>query len=332
MKLLIIILLVCILTMTYDMYTRYSSMMYDLHTKCSSTIASVSHGRYIFIEPVWGLGNRLRTISGAFAAAKKLDAELIIIWKSNEHFPQHINKLFTNLKCEKEIPAYLKVNEIHHSGCELRTNLAHVERNIPCLIKSCMCEIQETEDERFKFYEYAKPSNHIINEIKTYCKDFMTDHTIGIHLRQGDIADARDNHFFGKWTDQKEKLVIKNASDLPCCSKSIMDQAGCPSNIQTIDERLDAIEKDSKYNYWIATDRIQCISIFEKKLAPSQIRYVGCFGKIPDLNSRDMRLALIDMYMLAMCSKFHGSYISSFSHEVGIISKGINKNQYNENK
>lgn len=292
-----------------------------------SKTSFVTSNNYIFIIPQWGLGNRLRTLSGAFAAAQKLDAELVVIWKPSDHFPQHINEIYENITYAPEIPDYLHVNEIGHSGeCELRqTPLQTIKDKLPCFIESCMCEINETDNERYSFYEYAKPSLFITNELKKYCKNFMSDKTIGIHLRQGDIADARDNHFFGQWTKQKDKLVIEKSSDLPCCNKDLMDQPGCPSNIQTIDERLESVEANPDHNYWIATDRIQCLPIFKEKLSPSKVRHIGCFGKIPDLDSRDMRLALIDMYMLALCTLFHGTAISSFSQEIDVIKRGVNK-------
>lgn len=298
-----------------------------LHTEIkirSLTLHKFVHNRYIFLIPQWGLGNRLRSLSGAFSVAKKLNAELIVIWNKSDHFPQHINEIFTNIKCTPELPTNMEIYEIQHQGaCELYSDVVHIDKNLPCKIESCMVNIKETEDLRFEFYEYAQPTYFIKQEIRKYCKQFMDEDTIGIHLRQGDIADARDNHFFGKWTDSK--IEITKSSDLPCCSDADEEDIGCPPNIQTIDTRLRDLNFTSKNKFWIATDRIQCIPMFKQKLSPCQIRYLGCFEHIPDLETRDMRLALIDMYMLALCESFHGTSISSFSNEISVLKKGLLK-------
>lgn len=286
------------------------------------TVKKIIHNKYIFLIPQWGLGNRLRSLSGAFSVAKKLNAELIVIWNKSDHFPQHINEIFTNIKCIAELPKDIEISEIQHTGaCELYSDLNHIDKNLPCKIESCMVNIKETEDSRYEFYEYARLTNFIKQEIRKYCKHFMDNDTIGIHLRQGDIADARDNHFFGKWTESKIKIT--KSSDLPCCSDADKEDIGCPSNIQTIDSRLKDLKFTSGNKFWIATDRIQCIPMFKEKLNPCELRYIGCFESIPDLETRDMRLALIDMYMLALCESFHGTSISSFTNEISVIKKGL---------
>ena len=63
--------------------------------------------------------------------------------------------------------------------------------------------------------------------------------------------------------------------------------------------------------------------MFKEKLNPCEVRYIGCFENIPDLETRDMRLALIDMYMLALCESFHGTSISSFTNEISVIKRGL---------
>jgi hypothetical protein len=273
----------------------------------------------IFVKPQWGLGNRLRTMSGAYAAAKRLNMECVIIWTQDSHFPQHIQELYTNLKVIHNTPPDL--NQLRHDGkCELYTNLDQIEKSVPCIIESCMCHVAETDTDRHLFYTFAKLSSFIMAELKLYCNNFLTQRTIGIHIRQGDIADVRDNNFFGKISDSK--VNIKDANQLVCCSRKTANDKQCPSNVEPIEDKLVHVKSlDANDKIWIATDRPTCLKHFES--LTNEVRYLGKFKDLPAMSGRDMRYALIDIYMLAMCTVFHGTGISSFTNEVPVIQKGI---------
>lgn len=285
------------------------------------------HVPTLYLRPQWGLGNRLRTMSGAFTVAKKMNARCLVLWDINDHFPQHIEELYSNIPLTTTLPDDIKTEAVHNA-CEWKSTLQDLKQKLPCLINSCLFEISDTEKDRHEFYSWAKLTPTVSNWVDTYGKELRTSEpTIGLHLRQGDIADARDNHFFGKWTEDKEKLVIKSESDLPCCSDANSDHPHCPSNIETIDKRLKAIENEtltSQTKIWVATDRTNCIQYFKEKLKPASVFYLGCLDvNKKDPTERDMRLALVDMYMLAKCNRFYGSYISSFTKEVEIINKAF---------
>lgn len=284
--------------------------------------------RTLYLRPQWGLGNRLRTMSGAFTVAKRMNVRCLVFWDINDHFPQHVEELYSNIPITTTLPPDIK-SENPQNACEWKSTLEQLEQKLPCLISSCMFEISDTEKDRHDFYTWAKLAPTVSKWIDKYCKALRTSgSTIGLHLRQGDITDARDNHFFGKWTEDKEKLVVKSESDLPCCSNANTDNPHCPSNIETIDKRLKALENETvsnKTKIWVATDRTNCIQDFKEKLKPASVLYLGCLDtqKKEDATERDMRLALVDMYMLAKCNRFYGSYISSFTKEVEIINRAL---------
>ena len=291
--------------------------------------AITPHEKTLFLKPQWGLGNRLRTMSGAFTVAKRLNARCLVLWEKNDHFPQHIEELYSNIPITTTLPHDIKTEKPGNSACEWRSTLQTLENKLPCLISSCMFEIKDTEKDRHEFYQWAQLTPTVSKWIDQYCNLLHTSSgsTIGLHLRQGDIADARDNHFFGQWTREKEKLVIQSESDLPCCSDTNRDSPTCPSNIETIDKRLEAIkneEIDHETKIWVATDRTNCIKAFEEKLKPASVVYLGSLDfNRKNATERDMRLALVDMYMLAKCNRFYGSYISSFTKEVEVIQKAF---------
>tara|TARA_Y100001936_G_scaffold247197_1_gene292564 strand:+ start:2112 stop:3053 length:942 start_codon:yes stop_codon:yes gene_type:complete len=297
-----------------------SLIIYLAHRFCFvSPNVRTPREKILFLKPEWGLGNRLRTMSGAFTVAKRLNARCLVVWETNEHFPQHISDLYSNIPITTTIPNHIKTE--NHDGCEWKSALQTLDDKLPCFVSSCMFQIHETENNRHEFYQWVQFTPAVSDLIDKYSDLLKTDgSTIGLHLRQGDIADARDNHFFGKWTLEN----VKSESDLPCCSDTNRDLPACPSNIETIDKRLKSIKKeeiDEKTKIWVATDRRNCIEKFEEKLKPASVIY--CNNE--NATERDMRVALVDMYMLAECNRFFGSYISSFTTEVEVIRKALNK-------
>ena len=268
----------------------------------------------LFVRPLWGLGNRLRTISGAFSAAYRLGCRCVIIWDIDPHCPQHVNELFSNIPTVSKAPTGVREFKLDRQ-CEFEHSLTTLERNLPCIVTACKFWTDEADRYRHEFYAWAKLVPSIQASLRRYSAGFITAHspTIGIHLRQGDIADAKDKH-----------SQFESVDALPCCLKE--DTPGCPPETVTVRSVTDKIRRRPQNRYWIATDRVQCIEELKTMLNPCDaIRYIGCFGdETIDLYNRDIRVALVDMYMLASCKLFYGSDdISSFSTEVHVIKRGL---------
>ena len=275
----------------------------------------------LFVRPQWGLGNRLRTMSGAFAAARQLDVDCIIVWQTDTHFPQVLSELYSNIPMTTIVPTSMR-KVVINDKCEYIASLQQLEQELPCLIEACAFTISETDVNRDGFYSWAKLVRSIKIEIEKYSEKFVTPRLKGIHLRQGDIADARDGNFFGAWNIKQ--IRINSADDLSCCTDDTTEVELCPSNVDTIDHRLRQIgSTDVNDSFWVATDRIRCIHEFQRRLAPATVRFIGYFTSHPNLTERDMRLAIIDMYMLSKCAILYTSQISSFSAEIAVIRKGL---------
>ena len=278
----------------------------------------------LILKPMWGLGNRLRTMSGAFTAAKRLNVRCFIFWEKNDHFPQDITELYSNIPITTRIPDNMKIEASGKGRCEWENTLENLENKLPCIISSCNFLIKDTDKYRHEFYQWVQLSPIVSKLIGQYSQ-LLDNKSIGIHLRQGDIADAKDDWFFGKWSGKPK--IVHSESDLVCCSNKNSNSHTCPSNIDTIDKRLMDIKNeniDSKTNIWIATDRKNCIKVFEEKLKPASVIHLGSL-KFNRKNStgRDMQNALVDMYMLAKCIRFYGSHISSFTDEVKVINRAF---------
>lgn len=281
----------------------------------------------LIVKPMWGLGNRLRTMSGAFTAAKRLNVRCLIFWEKNHHFPQDITELYSNIPIITTIPSDMKIEASGKGKCEWESTLETLENKLPCMISSCSFAINDTDEYRHEFYQWVQLAPMVSWWIGEY-SDLLhntTKKTLGLHLRQGDIADAKDNWFFGQWSGRPG--FVHSDSDLACCSDKNSNSPGCPSNIDTIDKRLMDIKNeniDSKTNIWVATDRKNCIEVFEEKLKPASVIHLGSlYLNRRNAKGRDMRKALVDMYMLAKCDHFYGSPISSFTDEVKVINRAF---------
>ncbi len=278
----------------------------------------------LILKPMWGLGNRLRTMSGAFTAAKRLNVRCLIFWEKNHHSPQDITELYSNIPITTRIPGDMKIEANGRGKCEWDSTLETLENKLPCVITSCNFVIKDTDKHRHEFYQWVQLAPMVSKWIGQYSQ-LLHNKSIGLHLRQGDITDAKDDWFFGKWSGKPK--FVHSESDLACCSNKNSNSHICPSNIETIDKRLMDIKNeniDSKTIIWVATDRKNCIKVFEEKLKPASVIHLGSLNyNRKNATGRDMRNALVDMYMLAKCNRFYGSSISSFTDEVKVINRAI---------
>lgn len=255
----------------------------------------------IIIEPCAGLGNRLLGLGSAYAVAKKLNRELIVVWKrevgcnarAKDLFalPQQVIEISEN-GWKREPLAQLKSNQIKKKYRGMATRflecdaverikaeggyeelLSVIAREEVIYIKSFgpLCALDAS------CYTFLKPSAEM--EAKGAPLFGQLDsHTVGVHVRRTDHTEAIAN-----------------------------------SPLALFAERMKAeLCADAETSFFVATDDVRVKEELKELLPEAKLLFHQ--SGIIDRNSREgIEDAFIEMLALARCRKILGSYNSTFS-------------------
>ena len=255
----------------------------------------------IIIEPCAGLGNRLLGLGSAYAVAKKLNRELLVIWKrevgcnvkSSELFDlqmqvieisengfkkeplEHLRSNHIKKKYRNKATLFLECDDVERIKAEggYEKLLSVIEKEPTIYIKSFgpICEIDTS------CYTFLKPSATIEAKGAKLLGQLDT-HTVGVHVRRTDHTEAIAN-----------------------------------SPLALFAEHMKAeLEVDSETTFFVATDD-ETVKKELRELLP-EVKMTFNESGIIDRNSKEgLEDALIEMLALSKGRKILGSYNSTFS-------------------
>lgn len=264
----------------------------------------------ITIEPLGGLGNRMRVIASCLWLAYETNHELEIIWEENWELNCSFDKLFETIpnvrfvsKGKKELfahrsnqssffkksKAYFRnkllnidycIKEIDMKNVEFRNQLQVIcQKNKNLYISTC----QEFGDHN-KYYEVFKPVESIQKRVDEKTASF-SEHTIGIHIRRTDNLIAKEKSPVSLFQSKMEENIAKN----------------------------------KEASFFLATDDKDV----EEELKVTFGKRIITNQKIIDRNIEQGIIdAVIDMFCLSKAKCIYGSYYSSFSEiaaTIGVI-------------
>jgi len=283
----------------------------------------------IYVEPYWGLSNRLRTMTGAYAAGRAVGRNVIVIWKPGEFCMENITELFENLPTASMAPdSSVTLFPNGQPGCEYGNGigeLASVGSHVPVYIRACDFNVPETRGKRFMAYHAMQLNMGIGKEIATLIKQLRSlgNRSIGVHIRQGSADDVQHGNFFGKFEGP-----LGGLTELPCCSQNAPKWA-CPEKASPLQEYASRMkQKASSYPgekviFFVASDRPSCIRDLVHEMTDAGFIVLhrpldGDDGTGPD----DAKTAMLDMFSLAACSELLDSQSgSSWGQEINMIHK-----------
>lgn len=255
----------------------------------------------IIIEPCAGLGNRLLALTSAYELAKKLNRELIIIWKREAGCNIRSKDLFafsgvqvidiSENGWKKEPIATLKSNHVKkkyrgmaerfvecdeveawkaEGGYEKVEQMIAAAKVIYLKSYTNLCEIHAAS---FDFLTpaaaVAERGNRVFSRI--------TDKTVGVHIRRTDHSDAIANSPLSLFVDKMKAEMENNDA-----------------------------------SFYLTTDDASVIAEMEQHF-PKE-RLIVYEDKVLDRDSMvGIQDALVDMLCLSKCCKIIGSYRSTFS-------------------
>lgn len=257
----------------------------------------------IIIEPIGGLGNRMRVIASGIWLKNQLNTRLVVIWNENYELTCPYDALFepsplfTIIKKPKK---YRFLKSTHQTGMLsnlkakiynrlLGINYFIQEADITNLVWAGKLDILLTAKAHRRTYiqtcqefgdntsalQYLIPVEPIVNNIKNITKSFHK-HTIGVHIRR---------------TDNSVSVQYS------------------PLNLFIVAMKK-AQEAHQDTNFYLSSDDAEVkqtlTGIFDKSIITNY--------KTTDRQSiAGVQHAVIDMYCLAATTKIIGSYYSSFS-------------------
>jgi hypothetical protein len=277
----------------------------------------------IFVQPLWGIGNRLRTIRKAFSLAKYLNRELVIIEHVDDGLAISMKKLF-GIRL-RHIPLFI-FKLLYENNCRLfrfndQCTLKHKVKEFEdvkkqnMFIKACDLNIKGVDLSGRDIYDNWEPYNDlktqsIMRQIKKHS------HVVGVHIRQGNVNDWDRGYFFN---DEWKDIKIKEPDSAPhfCCYDSKeKNLSSCTSNIQPLDVFINKMKTYPKETtFYVCSDRVGCV-IHLYQLFPGRILSNEIEMETSQLN---IYKSMQDFLCLSKCHEIIVSNISSFSDESRLI-------------
>lgn len=267
----------------------------------------------IYIQPIWGLGNRIRTLRHTYELGRLTGRDVVLVDGPDDTFfsgslKEHLHldmesiryEDFFNIEFEKEIPAS------RTSKCEITVSIDEITSVKGNIYISGACHVF--------CKEHDLDTNHMWSMHKFYKP--QTD-IVGIHIRQGSLTDYAYKNFFGEWNTEESR---KGGEPYYCCFENKNNNfSSCPSNIQNF-EAFEHIMRNypSSQKFIVVSDRPGCVIEMHKRFPGQIMEQTIRIGRETDMES-----TCNDWINLATCKEIIISNISSFSYEASRVYNAI---------
>lgn len=257
----------------------------------------------IYIIPMAGLCNRMRSIASGIFVAKKLGVDAVVYWNKEKgcnckfkdlFLPETVKKvkfidgggIINVIPCRRNLKIPLLLQKLRYS--QVIYDFKSKYGDIFSILKDVddiLLESPHSMGEHYPFNEIFKPVDAVRKKIDSCIKDFEGENIIGLHIRGTDNVKA------------------KNVSTIDMF-------------ILRIDEE---VEKAPNVKFFLATDEITVRESLLKRYGKRIIYNENVLSR----DSVDgMQDAVVDLYCLSKTSRIIGSYWSSYSEiaaEIGGI-------------
>lgn len=298
--------------------------LYDApHSRTSYESFNDTHyEKCLYVETLWGLGNRLRTMNAAYEVAKMLNRKLIIVIENTfdkNIMDAHPHDLIAS-------PHLTVIRKRDMKGLKYKT----LKYNVPddCSIKTRIKDLRKHDSDKnlhlfccglflvdiklkHLFYKELVPTQKVMDHIAHVLHKIKNNYVVGVHIRQGTIGDYYNGNFFGRWDNSDDRPPT-----LCCVEKDNDDETGkddkntCPNaapHLKLFVEKMREVNADM---FFVCSDRPGCMLVLEQEF-PKKIIY-NPLSVNYDVNTF---AAFCDWYCLGQCNKLILSSLSSFSSE-----------------
>ena len=294
--------------------------IYRLTTRLDKFTVDKSQTR-LYIAPMWGIGNRLRTIRDAYTLSQILNKQLVIVEQHDKYFDANMQQLW-------HFPfSHVSMEDIQH---EIGKNIVNVPYNDACSVKTQLEDLK-THGQSDVFVKACgfiiedMPSNNDVYSLSQYqiplaYKSFVdsvianSSTMVGIHVRQGSVIDWKSGYFF---SDDWKDISTREPESAPyfCCHEDKSKNLSACSSTQWLQPIEKYIAKMRSYpadtKFYVASDRVGCAiylyQTFPGRVFMNDIKLEDGFIHV----ARDY----VDFYCLSLCKEIVVSKVSSFADE-----------------
>lgn len=303
----------------------------NIPSSTSKTTSIYAKNNLLLLKPMWGVGNRLRTIRKGYALSKHLGRELVIVERKDVGFDyKSMKELFgiEDIIClsQEEFKAFQKYKEnqgLFHKIrrdsklCNTNVNMdvvynLHGNKDNVLYFKSCGLNFDKQYDfiyNNHAFYKEVK--SYITTNTETIHKHFdisPSTKIVGIHIRQGNIADYIKGNFFGRW-ENSDKTMKPYFPQFKDKSKNL---SAYHPEAPPIEYFMNIMDKyDSSVKFFICSDRTGVLLYLHQK-------YPGRILMNPLIVQNDLPNSFYgfqDFLMLSKCDEIIATGVGSFSTE-----------------
>lgn len=283
----------------------------------------------LFVQPMWGIGNRLRVIRKAYELSKLLHRRLVLIEKNDAGFDDpSMKRLFqiTNIDfiAEKEFNKFKQtslttITNLDHR-CEAEVDIQNL-RQIRTQLYINSCDIYN--DDLIQARSFYVDIKSIFND-KAYQKTDIRHHfrhnprikscskVVGVHVRQGSIADYKYGNFFGKWDNQDDSMCPY----FPQFADESRNLSATHPSAPPIEKYIQQMRNyDDSVVFFVCADRIGTLLYLHQRF-PGRVIMNPLI--LPD-DKPNSKYGLQDFLMLSKCDELIVSQIGSFSTEASFI-------------
>lgn len=245
----------------------------------------------IYLRPLSGLCNRLRTIAAGVKLSQEIGCRLCIHWRVDGSMNARYGDLFlpSSNFCVYDCGAtnlYSRIRFFRRLPCvfvhDERQRFLMMARKFGKMIPVAYSDYEDFVDSRS--YDWMRPLPDIVDEVESEKQKWDTRPTIALHVRR---------------TDNEQSILH--------------------SPIEGFERAVEAeIAKDDGASFFLATDDPSV----KRRLADRFGTHIKTRENVRARNEcGGVRDALIDLLLLASCPKIYGSYYSSFSEVAAFIGK-----------
>lgn len=299
----------------YIFYGNYEGRSYKRTVKKTVNKLLFAHNnKILIINPIFGLGNRLRAIASAYSICKQKNIKLFINWMPDDHCNCFIEDLIVNIHEFAEVinnpidnsllSDFKFYNYLETDKGGKKNEYIDDDVNKLYIKSNCVLNNKNSHLHLKEFFMHLKWCDKINNLIDDVPDIF---NYIGVHIRmeggknfQRLNADKSNN-----WTNEETELLFKHRE---------------VSHIDNFINQINNIlHKNPEQKFFIATDMK---SNYEKLIniyGTDKIKILerNCF----DRSKEQLYYAVADIILLSRCKQFYGSYWSSFSELVTYFQK-----------
>ena len=278
----------------------------------------------VYVWPLWGIGNRLRTIRVCYALARQTGKDLALIEHDDDGFQGSMARLFghpfrsvsktyfTNVLCRTQTISMFEFNQ----ECALAIDKKELTRPGSICIKACEVKIDNAPHLMKDRSVYAQLRLQVPSECKRILSDIVRTKAVGVHVRQGNVNDWERGYFFNdEWKGIRER--DPTSAPLMCCfedgSKNL---SACTSNVTHLEKYIEKMKEFPKTtNFFICSDRPGCL-LYLHQIFPDRI-----LSNPPSIEAKtvDTKAGMKDFVCLANCTKIICSQLSTFCNEASRV-------------